>query len=295
VRGRWIAGWIARKPFSRVARSSRILVALRAIVASFAVHAGVAAGLVAAGRGGHATPGAPVSVTAEVLEIDTATETIDVPVPVPQAPEVEEKTHANVVAPPPDHTHPYPVPGHDARPHDPSQPHSHDHAPADHDHDDDHDHAAGTPAAAPAVVANESAAKMPVFSIASGNGSMAVGATRVAEGKGDGTGSGGAGEGPAPNVIYPANGVNVAAKLVSSVTAAYPTNARADDVEGDVGLEIVVDTQGQVIDARVVKQGGHGFDESALAAIRRYRFSAAQHDGRNVRVRMPWTVQFRLR
>jgi TonB family protein len=243
-------------------------------------------------------PGAQANMTADLLEIDTSTETIEAPVP-----KAEEKSErANVVAPPPDHTHPYPVPGHDARPHDPSEPHTHESASArDHDpaaeHDHDHDHDQGAAATA-AVVANDSAAKMPVFAIANGNGSMVAGTTRVADGKADGAGNG---SGTAPpngasaNVTYAANGVSVAAKLVSSVTAAYPPDARADDVEGDVGLEIVVDAEGRVVDAHVVKGAGHGFDASALAAIRRYRFSAAQRDGRNVRVRMPWTVQFRLR
>lgn len=271
--------------------------ALRAVVASFAVHASVAAGLVAAGRGGHATPGTPVTMTAEVLEIDTSTETVETPVPVAEAPKDEAKNdRAGVIAPPPDHTHPYPVAGHDARPHDPSQPHDH-HASNDDDHDDDHDHdhAQGAPAAAAPVVANDSA-KMPVFSIANGGGSMSAGTTRIADGSGNGSGPGSAAEADAAaNVTYPANGVNVPAKLVASVTAAYPPDARADDVEGDVGLEIVVDGRGAVVEARVSKSAGHGFDESALAAIRRYRFSSAQREGRNVRVRMPWTVQFRLR
>src|SRR5687768_10037240 len=83
---RLCAGWIARKPFRRLARRACILVALRAIVASFAVHASVAAGLVAAGRGGHATPGTPVTTTVEVLEIDTSTETVEAPVPVAEPP-----------------------------------------------------------------------------------------------------------------------------------------------------------------------------------------------------------------
>jgi TonB family protein len=274
-------------------------VALRAIVASFAVHAGVAAGLVAAGRGGHAVPGAPVTMTAEILEIDTSVETVPLPAPESETPKAEEKNErANVVAPPPDHTHPYPVPGHDARPHDPSQPHAHESAPDDHDHDREHDHAE-SPAAAAAVVANDSAAKMPVFAMASGSGSMVAGSTRVAaDAKGEGHGNGGGGpanDGAAANVTYPVSGVSVPAKLVAGATAAYPIDARADDVEGDVGLEIVVDPQGQVVDARVMKRAGHGFDESALSAIRRYRFSAAQREGRSVRVRMPWTVQFRLR
>jgi TonB family protein len=235
-------------------------------------------------------------MTAEILEIDTSVETVPVTEPELDKSKVEEKIdRANVVAPPPDHTHPYPVPGHDARPHDPSQPHSHDRAHDDPDHDHDRDHAEGTPAAAAPVVANDPA-KMPVFAIASGGGSMTAGSTRVAEGKGDGAASGsGAPENGVGAVTYSVSGVSTPAKLVASATAAYPTDARSDDVEGDVGLEIVVDATGQVVDARVVKRAGHGFDESALAAIRRYRFSAAQREGRNVRVRMPWTVNFRLR
>jgi TonB family protein len=47
--------------------------------------------------------------------------------------------------------------------------------------------------------------------------------------------------------------------------------------------------------APVARRAGHGFDASALAAIRAYRFSPAEREGRRVRVRMPWTVQFRLR
>ena len=97
------------------------------------------------------------------------------------------------------------------------------------------------------------------------------------------------------DAIVPASGVHVPARLVSSVVASYPMGARADDVEGDVVVEVVLDRGGQVVDARVARSAGHGFDDAALAAIRRYRFSPAQRDGHAVRVRMPWTVQFRLR
>jgi TonB family protein len=40
---------------------------------------------------------------------------------------------------------------------------------------------------------------------------------------------------------------------------------------------------------------GYGFDEAAAAAMRKYRFSPAARDGHAVSVRMPWTVQFRLK
>lgn len=258
--------------------------------------------MIATSGGGHAVPGTASAMTepAELLDIDTSTETIETPPSLAKVKEEDKTDHVNVVAPPPDHTHPFPVANHDARPHDPSQPH--DHAPpsqADHDHDHDHDRPAGAPAEAANVVGHDSNAAMPVFSMASGNGSMTAGSTRVADAKGGGAGNGAAtaasGDGAASAVTYSVNAVSAPAKLVSSVTAAYPTDARADDVEGDVGLEIVVDVEGRVVDARVVTRAGHGFDESAVAAIKRYRFSAAQRQGRNVRVRMPWTVQFRLR
>jgi TonB family protein len=97
------------------------------------------------------------------------------------------------------------------------------------------------------------------------------------------------------DVVHSASAVQVAARLVQSVAAAYPVHARADELEGDVGVEIVVDREGRVIDARVIRPAGHGFDDAALAAVRAYRFSPAQREGRAVRVRMPWSVQFRLR
>jgi len=70
--------------------------------------------------------------------------------------------------------------------------------------------------------------------------------------------------------------------------------ARSNEAEADVSLEIVVDTTGAVREARPLSRAGLGFEESALAAIRGYRFSPALKDGHAVRVRMRWTVQFRL-
>jgi TonB family protein len=108
---------------------------------------------------------------------------------------------------------------------------------------------------------------------------------------GVGTGASAGGD----DVVVAASSVQVAARLVQSVAAAYPAGARSDDIEGEVGVEIVLDREGRVIEARVVRPAGHGFDEAALKAVRAYRFSPAQREGHTVRVRMPWTVQFRLR
>jgi len=85
--------------------------------------------------------------------------------------------------------------------------------------------------------------------------------------------------------VHAASAVQVPARLVQSAAAAYPAHARADDV----------DREGRVVEARVTRPAGHGFDAAALTAVRAYRFSPAEREGHAVRVRMPWSVQFRLR
>ena len=63
----------------------------------------------------------------------------------------------------------------------------------------------------------------------------------------------------------------------------------------DVPVDIVVDASGRVVSARAVIRTGYGLDDSAVRAIRDYRFSPALRAGLPVAVRMRWTVQFRLR
>lgn len=171
------------------------------------------------------------------------------------------------------HVHPYPVPAdHDARPH-----------PADQQHVTV---AAGPIRAerdAPSPVVAEattSAPELPRFVIGSGSSVRSTGPRHD-----------GAGEADLP---IPEAFVSVPAKLLASAPATYPANARMADEEADVPLEIVVDGAGRVIDARVSKTIGSGFDESALQAVRSYRFQPAVRDGRPVAVRMKWVVQFRL-
>ena len=88
--------------------------------------------------------------------------------------------------------------------------------------------------------------------------------------------------------------VGVPARLLSSGTLVYPPAARQAEVEIDLPLEIVVDTDGRVASARALRRAGYGLDEAALRAIRGYRFSPALRAGLPVRVRMRWTIQFRL-
>jgi protein TonB len=226
------------------------------VAASLAIHAGGAA--FALTGVGHAPVGTPTEIRIEVepLPLDTPKPTVPAE-PLPTAPSRAIPTH----------THPYPVPAsHDAQPH----PESLKHTPS--------------PAEAPAphepAAHDEPEAVVPHFAMTLGPQRFRVTSAAPAA--------------PA-NATYTAAEVAVPARLVSSVSPVYPAAARSDDLEGHVAVELVVEADGRVSDARVVASAGHGFDEAALEAVRRYVFSPAERDGHRVRVRMPWTVQFRLR
>jgi len=95
--------------------------------------------------------------------------------------------------------------------------------------------------------------------------------------------------------VLPERDVTERARLVSSGPLLYPMAARRAELEADIALELVVGLDGRVVSARVLRPAGYGLDEEAVRAVSAYRFSPARRDGRPVRVRMPWTVQFRLR
>jgi TonB family protein len=101
--------------------------------------------------------------------------------------------------------------------------------------------------------------------------------------------------GEASDTAFSEAEVGVPAHLIASAPLVYPPRARAAEVEASVALEIVVDTGGRVTGARLLVPAGYGLDEAALAAVRAYRFSPAQRFGKPVRVRMRWSVLFRLR
>lgn len=88
--------------------------------------------------------------------------------------------------------------------------------------------------------------------------------------------------------------VSVRARLLARGTLNYPAEARRAEIEADVPVEIIVDETGQVVSARALERPGYGLDAAAVESVRAYRFTAARRDGRAVRVRMRWVVQFHL-
>ena len=91
---------------------------------------------------------------------------------------------------------------------------------------------------------------------------------------------------PAPE----ANGAAVAPVLKDHPDPIYPADALRDRISGTVGLEISVDETGRVVEVKVVQAAGHGFDESALAAVKTWTFLPARQNDTPIRA----TVQLAL-
>jgi len=84
--------------------------------------------------------------------------------------------------------------------------------------------------------------------------------------------------------------------LISSATAEYTPEARANKVNGTVKLVLSVDEQGVPQDVIIAKSLGMGLDESAVNAVKHYRFKPAvdQQTGRAVPAQISVNVDFRL-
>ena len=82
----------------------------------------------------------------------------------------------------------------------------------------------------------------------------------------------------APTGIGSGQGVSIGAGggdylPIAQVAPQYPRNALVQGVEGWVLVEFTIGTEGQVKDPRILKSEPPGiFDESALSAVKRFRF-----------------------
>lgn len=89
------------------------------------------------------------------------------------------------------------------------------------------------------------------------------------------------------------NGVSVPV-AIKTPEAKYTREAREEKIEGACLVSIVVDAKGIPQNLKVVRPLGHGLDEAALAAVKKYRFKPAMKDGHPVAVAIMIEVNFKL-
>jgi periplasmic protein TonB len=113
-------------------------------------------------------------------------------------------------------------------------------------------------------------------------------------GSGNGRGLGPGDEAGVGGGVYDIGG-NVAAPVpIYEPDPQYSEEARKAKYSGTVLVEIIVDAQGNVRDAQVVKNVGMGLDEKALEAVRTWRFKPGSKNGVPVATRVAVEVYFRL-
>ncbi len=74
----------------------------------------------------------------------------------------------------------------------------------------------------------------------------------------------------------------------------YPDEARRAGIEGTVRLRIVVDTEGRVVDVKVLNGPGYGLNDAARDAIRKFKFKPAMKGGESVSTTMVYNYTFLL-
>lgn len=105
------------------------------------------------------------------------------------------------------------------------------------------------------------------------------------------------GEGTQPFQPVPDVYVSTRPKVLYEVNSAdvYPADAKNLGLEGSVLLSVGLDAKGAVVEVKVIGRAGHGFDEAAARALRKFRFSPAlTSDGRAVPYRLTYTYRFEM-
>jgi periplasmic protein TonB len=97
----------------------------------------------------------------------------------------------------------------------------------------------------------------------------------------------------APEAPLPVGGDVKTAKLISSVSPTYPLLAKNQHISGDVLIDALIDANGHVTTMKVIS-GPTLLHQSAMAALRQWKYQPASLDGKPVPMHLTVTLQFRL-
>lgn len=82
-------------------------------------------------------------------------------------------------------------------------------------------------------------------------------------------------------------------RVLQEVTAPFPPEAQRMGIEGKVKLRVIVGPTGEVLKVTVLEKAGHGFDDLARDALKKFKFSPARtQDGKAVTRAIVYTYKF---
>jgi protein TonB len=143
-----------------------------------------------------------------------------------------------------------------------------------------------------------------------GNSSGKTAGTGSGPGTGSGTGSGsgiggsgnGQGSGPAKKGLYIPNDiyyvavdqmpVPIGGSQSINAKAVYPSQAKANNIQGTVYILAFIDERGNVKKTSLIKGIGYGCDQSAIQAVKSSRFEPGILHGKTVKVQLTVPVMF---
>lgn len=96
-----------------------------------------------------------------------------------------------------------------------------------------------------------------------------------------------------PNQVR-VGGVAQQSKLINKVQPVYPVAAKAARVQGTVDLEVVISSDGVPQEIRVISSPSDDLTQSALDAVRQWRYSSTLLNGRPVEVVTDVIVNYTL-
>jgi TonB family protein len=97
------------------------------------------------------------------------------------------------------------------------------------------------------------------------------------------------------NGLYRIGGDVSAPVLVHQVAPKYPESARKAKIGGNVLVNMWVDVNGNPSHIRVIRGLGMDLDESAVTAVRQYKFKPAMKNGTPVLVEVNLEVNYQIR
>ncbi len=74
----------------------------------------------------------------------------------------------------------------------------------------------------------------------------------------------------------------------------YPYELKRSGIQGSVAVEYIVDANGNVIDAFVLRSSQREFEQPALQAIMKWKFRPGKKGGKPVKVRVQQLIQFSI-
>jgi periplasmic protein TonB len=94
--------------------------------------------------------------------------------------------------------------------------------------------------------------------------------------------------------VFDISKLDRAPELKFRVQAQYPFEMRRAGATGEVIVEFIVDTNGNVMNAFAVRSSRSEFEANAVSAVSKWKFKPGQKGGRNLNTRMQVPIVFTL-